>query len=72
MNIQGGTAEIRTPTQWALIARISTAMPPVLSPSSILPPHSRKENFGARYNNFLYLFFFFYFFKIACVRNCLT
>ena len=48
---QGGAPEIQTPTQWALIARIITAMPPVLSSSSILPPHSRKENFGAHYND---------------------
>jgi hypothetical protein len=59
--IQGGAAEIQTPTQWALIARIITAMPPVLSSSSILPEHSRKENFGAHYNNFVHIIFSFVF-----------
>ena len=46
-------------------------MPPVLSPSSILPPHSRKEKFGTTLQQF-YQLLFSCFIKIARVRNCVT
>jgi hypothetical protein len=64
--------EIRTPTLWNLIGRSMTAPQPVLSPNSILPPHSthcafiltRKISASAAKMlsiQFIYLFFFFNF-----------
>jgi hypothetical protein len=47
--IQGGPVKIQTPTQWNLIGHSMTALPPMLSSSSILLPtvslrfHSSKE-----------------------------
>jgi hypothetical protein len=38
MYVQGSSIAIQTPAQWNLIGRSMTAPPPVLSPSSILPP----------------------------------
>jgi hypothetical protein len=38
--IQESSVEIHTPTNWNLIGPGTTAPPPVLSPSSILPPPS--------------------------------
>jgi len=40
MYIQGGPVEIQTPTHRNLIDRTTTALPVVLSPSSMLPPPS--------------------------------
>ena len=37
---QGSPVEIQTQTRWNLIGRTMIARPPVLSPSSILPPPS--------------------------------
>jgi hypothetical protein len=57
MYIKGSQFEIQTPTQWNLIGHSMTIPSPVLSPSSILPPHSsrravsRKENFRAILKN---------------------
>jgi hypothetical protein len=53
---------------WNLIGRNITAQPPVLSPSSILPPHSShcasftQEKFGAR--SVSKILFHFLFFKL--------
>jgi hypothetical protein len=44
MYIQGSPAEIQTPTPWKLIDRCIAALPPLLSPSSIL---SRSSTHGA-------------------------
>jgi hypothetical protein len=38
MCIQGSPVEIQNPTHWNLTGRNVTGTPPVLSPSSILPP----------------------------------
>jgi hypothetical protein len=40
MYIKESPAEIKIPTHWNQIGRSMTAPPPVLSPSSILPPPS--------------------------------
>jgi len=45
------TAEIQTPSQWNLIGRNMSALPLVLTPSSILPPSYFQSSFiGARKN----------------------
>jgi hypothetical protein len=38
LNIQDSPVQIQALTRWSLIGRSMTALPPVLSPSSILPP----------------------------------
>jgi len=48
MYVQGSPFGIQTPTNWNLIGRSMTALPPVLSPSSILPPHSHFTLISAR------------------------
>jgi hypothetical protein len=40
MYTKGSLVETPAPTNWNLIDRSMTAPPPVLSPSSILPPRS--------------------------------
>jgi hypothetical protein len=42
---QGSPAENQSPTYWNLIGRRLTAPPPLLSPSSILPPPSSHFTF---------------------------
>jgi hypothetical protein len=37
--------ETQTPTHWNLIGRSTTALPSVLSPSNILPPHASLYEF---------------------------
>jgi hypothetical protein len=36
--IEGSPTEIQNPTHWKVTGRSTTDLPPVLSPSSILPP----------------------------------
>jgi hypothetical protein len=56
------TVEKQTPTHWNLIDRSTTAPPPLLSPSSILPPLSHcafipvSRNRGARFKNIISIF----------------
>ena len=45
MYIKGSPTEIQTPTHWKLIGRTINDPPPVLSPSSILPPLSPHRDF---------------------------
>jgi hypothetical protein len=64
-HIQASAVEIHTPTQSKLIGRCMTDPPPVLSPSSNLPPPSslcafiaRKKTFKVCLQNVIYFFFF--------------
>jgi hypothetical protein len=60
MYMHGRPEEIQTPKRWNLIDLSMTAPPPVLSPSSILPPpfvslrfHSREEKFSKGFKNII-------------------
>jgi len=58
MYTQGHPTEIKTPAYWKLTGRSMTALPPVLSPSSILPPLlSRCVFIAARFENFISAFY---------------
>jgi hypothetical protein len=72
MYIQGTQIEIQSPTHWNLIGCRMTATLPVLSPSSILPPHSShsafilvKNKFNAIFKMLLCNFFLLFFFKLS-------
>jgi hypothetical protein len=73
MCIQSSPVKTRTPTQSNLIGRSMTAPPPVLSPSSILPPPSPPCAFIPATKNLMcvsktLLFQFFTFLKTACPK----
>jgi len=78
MYIQAGPDQIQTPAHWNLTGRSMTAPPPVLSPSSILPPPwSRCALIAARKKleapfKKCYYFNCFYFSKTAYIRNCVS
>jgi hypothetical protein len=61
MYTQGNPTEIQIPAYWKLIRRSMIALPPVLSPSSILPPLlSRCVFIPARFENFASTFLLLY------------
>jgi len=67
---QGSPVEIQTSAHWSVICRSMTALPPVLSPCSILPsPFSHCASIPARYNSSSFvkmlLIHWFCFFKLA-------
>ena len=63
--IRGSLVEIQTPTYWNPIGRSMTALPPLLSPSSILPPSSHwvfvpARKTATRVSKKCYVIFIFY------------
>ena len=75
MHIQGSQADTQAPTRWNLIGRSKTASPPVLSPTSILPPlfitlrfNSYKDIFGTPLESVIIPNLILHFFK-NCVRR---
>ena len=71
MYANGSAVNIQTPTQWNLIGRNMTTLPPVTSPSSIRPPPSSyctfiaaRENLARVSKKLVFKFFTF--------KNCLS
>jgi len=70
MFTQGRPADIQTPTQWNLTGCSGTTLPPMLSPSSILPSPSTHSAFTPWSKNLacistMFLFKFLSFYKTA-------
>jgi hypothetical protein len=69
MYIKLGPAEIHTLTQQKLVGRSMTVPPPVLSPSSILTPHSSQCSFSTARKKFVH-FSKIFFQCFASLKTC--